>query len=200
MADRGLGVVEPDAERPLARRRVSQSQAVEAPSGRRRRQALAGFESRLARAVAGVPVTLRTKLLVSFLAIAALLVLVTVLGLRVLGQANARVEGLGTLQLRATRYESLKTSATDLRQALAVRATGYPGAAGYTGGKPQPVSGSIWVQVDHDVANMLSQVELGTDQAIFEFVPPAADERVLHRIRQDYDAVRNAQLGFTQID
>ena len=179
---------------------MSQSQAVEAPSSRRRREALAGLESRLARIVAGVPAKVRTKLLVSFLAIAALLVLVTVLGLRVLGQANARVGGLGTLQLRATRYESLKTSANDLRQALAVRATGYPGASGYTGGKTLPVSGSMWVQVDHDVANMLSQVELGADQALFEFVPPAADERVLRRIRQDYDAVRTAQLAFTQLD
>jgi signal transduction histidine kinase len=179
---------------------MSQSQAVEAPSGRRRREAVAGLESRVARAVARVPAKVRTKLLVSFLAIAALLVLVAVLGLRVLGQANGRVEGLGTLQLRATRYESLKTSATDLRQALAVRATGYPGAAAYTGGTPLPVSGSMWVQVDHDVANMLSQVELGADQALFEFVPPAADERVLRQIRRDYSTVRTAQLAFTKLD
>jgi signal transduction histidine kinase len=179
---------------------VSQSQAVEAPSGRRRRGTFAGLQSRLVRVVAGVPAKVRTKLLVSFLAIAALLVLVGVLGLRVLGQANGRVEGLGTLQLRASRYEALRTSATDLRQALGVRAAGYPGASAYTGGETLPVSGRIWVQADHDVANMLSQVELGADEPIFEFVPPAADERVLRRIRQDYAAVRKAQLAFTDLD
>ena len=54
------------------------------------------------RGVARAPATVRTKLLVAFLVIAALLVLVGVLGLRVLGQANARVERLGTLQLRSS--------------------------------------------------------------------------------------------------
>src|SRR6185437_1716055 len=142
----------------------------------------------------------RTKLLVAFLVIAALLVLVGVLGLRFLGQANGRVEGLGTLQLRATRYQALATSATDLRQALTVRAAGYPGARAYTGGETLPVSGRVWVQADHDVANMLSQVELGTDEAIFEFVPPAEDERVLRQIRRDYNAVRTAQLAFSTLD
>jgi len=179
---------------------VSQSQAVDAPPDRRRWKALAGLESRLARAVAGVPAMVRTKLLVAFLVIAALLVLVGVLGLRFLGQANGRVEGLGTLQLRATRYQALATSATDLRQALTVRAAGYPGARAYTGGETLPVSGRVWVKADHDVANMLSQVELGTDEAIFEFVPPAEDERVLRQIRRDYNAVRTAQLAFSTLD
>ena len=65
----------------------------------------------LVRAVAGVPVNVRTKLLVSFAAIAALLVVVAVLGLRVLGQSNSRVESLGTLQLRAATYQGLQTQA-----------------------------------------------------------------------------------------
>ena len=50
---------------------------------------------------------MRTKLLVAFLVIAALLVVVGVLGLRVLGQANARVERLGALQLRSSTYQTL---------------------------------------------------------------------------------------------
>ena len=45
----------------------------------------------LVRAVARVPAHVRTKLLVAFLGIVALLVVVGVLGLRFLGQANARV-------------------------------------------------------------------------------------------------------------
>ena len=44
------------------------------------------------RAVARLPAKLRTKLLAAFLAIAALLVLVSLLGVRVLGEANSRSE------------------------------------------------------------------------------------------------------------
>jgi len=178
---------------------VSQSQAVEMPSGRRRREALAGLESRLARAVAGVPATVRTKLLVAFLAIAALLVLVGVLGLRFLGQANARVGGLGTLQLRASQYRALEADATNLRQSLAVRAAGAAAITPYTGGATLP-GGRIWVLADQDIANMLSQVEVGADEPVFGFVPPPADELILRRIRQDYRKVNQALVGFTKFD
>jgi hypothetical protein len=77
--------------------------------------------SALVRAVGGVPVKVRTKLLVAFAVIAALLVLVAVLGLRVLGQSNARVESLGKLQQRAAAYQSLQSQAQQLRQLLAIR-------------------------------------------------------------------------------
>ena len=179
---------------------MAQMEAANAPPGGRRRPVLAGLDNRVVRAVAGVRAKLRTKLLIAFLAIIVLLVFVGVLGLRVLGQANARVKGLGTLQLRASQYTGLATSVTDLRQGLSVRATGYPGASGYTGSPTLPVSGRIWVQADHDVANMLSQVELGADEALFLFVPPTEDERVLRRIRRDYDTVNTAVLGFTKLD
>ena len=69
--------------------------------------------------VARIPISVRTKLLVAFALIAALLVVVGVLGLRVLGQSNARVEELGTLQRRAATYQSLQTQAQQLRQLLA---------------------------------------------------------------------------------
>jgi signal transduction histidine kinase len=167
---------------------------------RRRWAVPAGFDGRVVRAVAGVPAKVRTKLLIAFLAIAALLVLVGVLGLRVLGQANARVERLGTLQLRASQYNTLATSATDLRQALTVRATGTAGYSAYTGSPTLPVSGRIWVQVDHDVANMLSQVELGADEPLFLFVPPAGDEEVLRRIRLGHDTVDRALVALTALD
>ena len=179
---------------------MAQLDAVNPPLRRRRWTALAGFDNRVVRAVAGVPAKVRTKLLVAFLVVAALLVLVGVLGLRVLGQANSRVEGLGTLQLRTSQYQSLETSANDLRQALSVRATGYPGASGYTGNPTLPVSGGIWVQVDHDVSNMLSQVELAADESLFRFVPPAGDERVLRGIRQDYGTVDQAASSLMTLD
>jgi signal transduction histidine kinase len=178
---------------------MSQTQAVDAPPGRRRRAALAGLDDRVVRAVAGVPATVRTKLLVAFLAIAALLVLVGVLGLRVLGQANARVERLGTLQLRAAQYQALSADAFDLRQSLAVRAAGTRAITPYTGGQTLP-GGRIWALADQDIANMLSQIEVATNERVFEFVPPPADERILRRIRQDYRQVDRALIGFTKLD
>ena len=57
---------------------------------------------------------MRTKLLVAFLGIAALLVLVALLGLRVLGQANSRAERLGALQVRVAGYQALLVFAYQL--------------------------------------------------------------------------------------
>ena len=88
----------------------------------------------LARLVARIPISVRTKLLVAFALIVALLVAVGVLGLRVLGQSNARVEVLGTLQRRAATYQSLQTQAQQLRQLLAVRAAADPEQLRYAGG------------------------------------------------------------------
>ena len=89
-----------------------------------------------------MPVKVRTKLLVAFAVIAALLVAVAVLGLRVLGQSNARVESLGTLQLRAATYQGLQTQAQQLRQLLAVRAAAdYPNYGTYVGRNDSGVLG-----------------------------------------------------------
>jgi len=178
---------------------MSQTEALGAPAGRRRRAALGRFGNRVVRVVAGVRAKVRTKLLVAFLVIAALLVLIGVLGLRFLGQANGRVERLGTLQLRASQYRALEASATDLRQALAVRAAGTPAITPYTGGATLP-GGRIWVLADQDIANMLSQIEIATDEPVFEFVPPPADEQILRRIRQEYRKVDQALIGFTKLD
>ena len=178
---------------------MSQTEALGAPAGRRRRAALGRFGNRVVRVVAGVRAKVRTKLLVAFLVIAALLVLIGVLGLRFLGQANGRVERLGTLQLRASQYRALEASATDLRQALAVRAAGTPAITPYTGGATLP-GGRIWVLADQDIANMLSQIEIATDEPVFEFVPPPADEQILRRIRLEYRKVDQALIGFTKLD
>ena len=73
---------------------MAQPEVLEAPPARRW-AALARMKNRLVGAVARAPANVRTKLLVAFLIIAALLVLVGVLGLRFLCQANARVDRLG---------------------------------------------------------------------------------------------------------
>src|ERR1051325_2524749 len=71
-------------------------------------------ENPLVRTIGRAPVTVRTKLLVGFAAIAVLLVVVGVLGLLALGRSNARVARLGTLQARAASYQGLQSAAGQL--------------------------------------------------------------------------------------
>jgi signal transduction histidine kinase len=174
---------------------------LEAPGARPAGRRWAGLrvDNLLVRVVAGAPAKVRTKLLVAFLLIAALLVLVSLLGLRVLGQANARVEGLGTLQRRSSQYQALEAYATDLQQTLGVRAAGTPATAAYTGG-PKLQGGRQWTLADLQVADTLSQVELGADEALFGFAPPPADEHVLRRIRRDYRDVVRALSSIRALD
>jgi signal transduction histidine kinase len=127
----------------------------------------------------------RTKLLVAFAVIAALLVLVGVLGLRVLGQSNARIESLGTLQLRASTYQSLQTQANQLRQLLAVRVAGDPSLNTYLGTSINP-TGRNWVLVDKGIRASLSQLGPATNESRFGFTPPAEDRPRLARIHKDY--------------
>ena len=122
---------------------------------------------------------MRTKLLVAFLAIAALLVVVSVLGLRVLGQANARVERLDTLQLRSASYQAIEAHAEDLQQTLGVRTAGTSTLTPYTGGATLPDGGRIWTLADLQIPTCCPRSSWRTtdDLAIFGFVPPPADER-----------------------
>ncbi len=142
-------------------------------------------DNAVVRAVGSVPVTVRTKLLVAFAVIAALLVAVGVLGLRVLGQSNAHVVSLGTLQLRAGTYLSLQTQARQLRQMLAVRTAADPNLNTYLSGSASGLGGGrSWTLVDRTIAASLSQ--LGPATRGFEFVPPPADQALLDRITVDY--------------
>ena len=179
---------------------MAQPEALDAPpvtqSGRRFR----ARDNRLVRAVAGVPATVRTKLLVAFLIIAALLVLVGVLGLRVLGQSNARVQHLGTLQLRSSAYETIQADANELQQQLGLRASSDPGAASLNGEKAGRQGGKSWILIDDDILDSLSQLSPATTEALWKFVPPAADERVLHAIRRDYHATDHAMTSLKALD
>ena len=163
------------------------------------REMVGRIRNRLVAGVARVPVTVRTKLLVAFLGIAGLLVLVGVLGLHVLGQANGRVERLSALQQRQAQYQQLSAHADDLRVALGERAAGTPQLSAYTGDKPIQ-GGTWWKETDLDVRALLGQVELGFDEALFGFVPPPADERVLGRVRADYAKVYRALAKISKLD
>ena len=116
-----------------------------------------------------------------------------------LGQANTRVQGLGTLQLRSSSYQRLAANATDLRGLLSVRAAGEPGLTRLTGGKALP-GGRKWETVDDAIAYFLSQVEIDTSEPLFGFVPPPSDERVLRQIRLEYHKVYRGLTGFSKLD
>jgi signal transduction histidine kinase len=162
--------------------------------------AFVGMDNKLVRAVASTPVTVRTKMLVAFLGIAALLVLVGVLGLRFLGQANARVDRLGTLQLHTSTYETLQTQSRELRQLLALRAGGEPGVATLTGAKGSLPGGRTWALVDKTIAFALSELGPSTNEATYAFVPPPDDERVLKQIRHDFRAFAQALNAVSALD
>ncbi len=139
----------------------------------------------LARLVARVPISVRTKLLVAFALIAALLVVVGVLGLRVLGQSNARVEQLGTLQRHAATYQTIQTQAHLLRQLLAVRAAADPEQLRYAGVTMPPgyKRGLTWLLLDQSIAAALSLLGPATNESRFGFTPPAPDRALLRQIR-----------------
>jgi signal transduction histidine kinase len=141
----------------------------------------------LVRAVGRLPFTVRTKLLISFAVIAALLVTVAILGLRVLGQSNARIERLGTLQLRAATYQSLQAQRQQLRQLLGLRVGGDPNVNLYAGGaKSGAPGGRTWTLSDQSIAAALSQLGQAAKESQLGFVPPPADKPLLTRIRADY--------------
>ena len=179
----------------MAQAEVLQAPPDEPPQATRRSPA-----GRVPVLLARVPRSVRTKLLVAFLAIAALLVVVSVLGLRVLGDANARVERLAMLQLRAATYQAIESHAGDLQQVLGVRSAGASNLAPYTGDKRLPASGELWTLADLQIADTLSQVELAADEPLFGFVPPAADKRTLRRIHVDYRTIVQALTHVQQLD
>ena len=87
------------------------------------------------------------------------------------------------------RYQALEAHAADLQQTLGVRAAGTPALT--------PVhrwqSAAGWRAVDAsrpgDIPSPSPRSRTRPHEVLFGFVPPAADERVLRRIRRDYRAV-----------
>ncbi|MGZ4415978.1 MAG: ATP-binding protein [Gaiellaceae bacterium] len=152
--------------------------------GGKRRRLLSRADNPLVRAVAYLPAKVRTKLLVAFLAIAALLVLIALLGLRVLGQANSRAERLGGLQVRVAAYQSLEADAATLRQVLAL-CTGTPDYAKWlNGGKPARGSAPTCLRSIRQPVDAVLAL-LGTATQL-EF-RPATDEVVTFRhVKKDY--------------
>jgi signal transduction histidine kinase len=152
--------------------------------GGKRRRLLSRADNPLVRAVAKLPAKVRTKLLVAFLGIAALLVLVALLGLRVLGQANSRAERLGALQVRVAGYQALEADAATLRQVLAL-CTGTPDYAKWlNGGKPAQGSAPTCLRTIRQPVDAVLAL-LGTATQL-DFRPTTDEVVAFRHIKKDY--------------
>jgi signal transduction histidine kinase len=118
-------------------------------------------------------------MLVAFVGTAVLVVAVGLLGLRVLGQSNNRVEGLGTLQERAFAYGKLKSDAFNVRLLLAENVAIDP----FRVPAPPALRGRTSREVDQAVVSAVVRIGPTTQVDSLGFDPPAEDEAVLRRIR-----------------
>jgi signal transduction histidine kinase len=162
---------------------VSEAQAAKQPGAAvvEKRRPLSRGDNPLVRAVGLLPAKVHTKLLVAFLGTALLVVAVGLLGLRVLGQSNDRVERLGALQTRAFAYGKLQSDASHVRLLLAENVA----ADFHRVNNPDipPPSGRGVMAVDQAVASALARIGPATAVDRIGFVPPTEDAGILRRIR-----------------
>jgi signal transduction histidine kinase len=133
------------------------------------------------RAVGRVPAGVHAKLLVAFVGTALLVVVLGVLGLRLLGQSNERVETLGELQVRAFAYGKLRSDALHVRLLLAQNVGGgfykvFPDL-----NKKDVGAGGL--AIDRAIASAAAQIPASTFPDNLGFRPPPEDEQFLSRIR-----------------
>jgi len=128
-----------------------------------------------------MPAGVHVKLLVAFVGTALLVVVVGVLGLRLLGQSNERVEALGTLQVRAFAYGKLRSDALHVRLLLAQNVGGDFYKAFPDLNKEDVGAGGR--AIDQAIASAAAQVPASTFPDNLGFRPPPEDERFLRRIR-----------------
>jgi signal transduction histidine kinase len=153
----------------------------DAAAGASKRRGLKPAENPLVRAVGRVPAGVRVKLLVAFVGTALLVVVLGVLGLRLLGQSNERVETLGTLQVRAFAYGKLRSDALHVRLLLAQNVGGdfyknFPDLNKHD-------VGPGGLAIDRAIASAVAQIPASTFPDNLGFRPPPEDERYLSRIR-----------------
>jgi signal transduction histidine kinase len=146
----------------------------------------------LVRAVARLPVNVRTKLLIAFVGTSVLLVAVGLLGQVVLGQSNERVANLGALQGRAYQYGQLQGEARHIRDALSGNA-GPDFALVWPGVGTKLLRGKSSLAVDLLVADAASRLEGRATADQLGFTPSPEDQVILRRIET------NAHLLFKVI-
>ena len=153
---------------------------VDAAAGALGRRRLRSADHPLVRAVGRIPAGVHAKLLVAFVGTALVVVVVGVLGLRLLGESNRRVETLGNLQVRAFAYGKLRSDAGHVRLLLAQNV----GGDFYTVFRENGVTASEGrLAIDRAVASAVAQIPASTLRDNLGFRPPPEDEHYLRRIR-----------------
>ena len=143
-----------------------------------KRRPLSRIDDPFVRAVARVPVTVRTKLLIAFIGTSMLLVAVGLLGQLVLGQSNDRVVSLGALRERAIGYGQLQRDVSNLRNLLAEN-VGEDFYKVWTGVKHRENLEAI----DRYASSVVRVIEAGTATDQLGFTPPREDRGDLAKIR-----------------
>jgi signal transduction histidine kinase len=143
-----------------------------------KRRPLSRIDDPFVRAVARVPVTVRTKLLIAFIGTSMLLVAVGLLGQLVLGQSNDRVVSLGALRERAIGYGQLQRDVSNLRNLLAEN-VGEDFYKVWTGVKHRENLEAI----DRYASSVVRVIEAGTAADQLGFTPPREDQGDLAKIR-----------------
>ena len=147
-----------------------------------KRRWLSPGDDPLVRAVARLPARVHVKLLVAFVSTALLVVGVSFLGLRLLGQSNERVATLGTLQERAFAYGKLRSDALHVRLLLSENVAGdFHKSIGADELTERSAAGTL--AVDQAIASAVTEIPSTTFPDILGFVPPPEDESFLRRIR-----------------
>jgi signal transduction histidine kinase/CheY-like chemotaxis protein len=174
-------------------------------------------DSAVARAIAGVPMTVQRKFLVAIAIVVALLVIVGVLGLRVLSQANDRVETLGQLPQRVALYTELQDDSLQLTAQLQYRhqiitpctvtnidsqgecglATGscfvdWVPVCATTHLRPDA---TLVLQADSTVEATLSILVAASDLSNLGFAPPANELRLLREINSEGNQLSTASAS-----
>ena len=111
-----------------------------------------------------MPAGVHLKLLVAFVGTALLVVGVGLLGLRLLGQSNERVETLGTLQERAFAYGKLRSDALHVRLLLSENVAGdfYKSLGTDVGDGFAEAGGAGRLAVDRAIAHAVTEIPSST--------------------------------------
>jgi len=146
-----------------------------------KRRLLSAAGNPVVRAVGRVSAGVHVKLLVAFVGTALLVVVLGVLGLRLLGESNERVETLGTRQVRAFAYGKLRSDALHVRLLLAQNVGGdfYKNFPDLNKRK----IGAAGLAIDQAIASAVAQIPASTFPDNLGFLPPPEDEPYLSRIR-----------------
>ncbi len=167
----------------------------------RARRASDRVDNPLVRTVGRIPATVRTKLLVAFVGTIVLLVIVGLLGIRVLGQSNDRVERLGALQERVSAYRGLQTQAGQLRLLVGLGARSRD-ASVYASGDPSATPGGhSLVSIDTQTASTLAQFGQAANGPHLGFTPPRGDQGSIEKMRAEIAQMSDLMtqiIGFDQ--